>query len=88
MTSKIVYDATAVLHEHVTAGPAACGVQFFRGGPINEGTFAEMIKFGMALPPDRAINTSITIDCYVAEGRTLLEFEEYREFGKRADYPS
>jgi hypothetical protein len=85
---KIEYKAFAVLHECVAAGPMMSGVQFFRGEPIAEGTLAGMIKMGMALPHERAVNTSITIDAHVAGGDTLLEFTQYRQIAERTDFPT
>ena len=40
------YAAPAVLHENVPGGPIVTGVQTWRGGPIAEGTLAEMIRMG------------------------------------------
>ena len=57
---KIEYDAPAVLHERVASGPIVSGVQVFRGGPIAEGSFAGMIKKGLALPQERAVNRKLT----------------------------
>jgi hypothetical protein len=85
---KIEYDALAVLHERVPAGPIRSGVQFLRGGPIAQGTVARMIKVGMAVPPDRAVNTSITVDHHVAGGETFLEFGQYSEIAQRSDFPA
>jgi hypothetical protein len=84
---KIKYEAPAVLHERVAAGPIVTGVQYFRGGPIAQGTFADMILMGRGLPPERAVNTSITVDADVAGGETFLEFEQYSEIAERADFP-
>jgi hypothetical protein len=84
---KIDYEAPAVLHEREAAGPIVTGVQYFRGGPIAQGTFADMIVMGRGLPPERAVNTSITIDPGVAGDATFLEFDRYSEIAERSDFP-
>ena len=82
------YAAPAVLHENVPGGPIVTGVQTWRGGPIAEGTLADMIRMGIALPMSRAVHTSITVDAHTsAAGDTLLKYSQYCEIADRADFP-
>ena len=84
---RILYNAPAVLHELDAPDIARPGVQITRGGPIDRGSFANMIKRGLKLPLDRARNTSITIDKGVVGEETWLNFEDYSAIAERSDFP-
>jgi len=77
---KINYEAAAVLHERETVRDAR---KVRGGGPISNGSLAEMIREAMA-SPERFGNISISVD---GVGDGWLEIAEIKEIFRRSDFP-
>lgn len=82
---KIEWNAAATLHERVWEGIGRAGIG--RGGPIASGSFAGMMRRVLSAPKEKVDDLSITVDAYVAGGKTWLEIADIRELSGRPDFP-